>query len=354
MNPDLLTYGRRKTRVLGQISEGRTVRFGIVGCGVIGALHGRLIASMEGTAELAAVADTDRERATRLAAEHGVDAHGDPAELYGRDDIEAVVVCLPSGLHADAAVPALRAGKHVVIEKPIDITLEAADRIIAAERESGRTVTVISQRRFEPSFRQVGAAVAAGELGRLTSGTAEVTLWRPQSYYDSGGWRGTWALDGGGALMNQGVHVVDLMLALLGPAQEVSAYAGLLAHEGIEVEDTAAAVVRFAGGALGRLFATTAAHGGNSVRVSVHGDAGHAVVENEVITAFRVGEDDRAEPEPPARLGAAAHRLQLEDFVAAVREGRAPEVTSADGRAALALVLAVYESARTGVSVKPG
>ncbi|GAA2678456.1 Gfo/Idh/MocA family protein [Nonomuraea recticatena] len=328
------------------------MRFGIVGCGVIGALHARLIAAMDGTAELVAVADTDLERASRLAAEHGVDAHGDLAELYARQDVDAVVVCVPSGLHAEAAVPALRAGKHVVIEKPIDITLEAADRIIAAERESGRTVTVISQRRFEPSFLRLKAAIEAGELGRLTSGAAEVTLWRPQSYYDSGGWRGTWALDGGGALMNQGVHVVDLMLALLGPAAEVSAYAGLLAHEGIEVEDTAVAAVRFAGGALGRLFATTAAHGGASVRVSVHGDRGHAVVENEVLVSFKVGEEDRTEP--GQRLGAQAHHLQLADFVSAVAEGRAPEVTSADGRAALALVLAVYESARSGGPVKPG
>lgn len=330
------------------------MRFGIVGCGVIGALHARLVASLEGKARLVAVADTDLGRAEALAAAHGCDAVGDLDALYARDDIDAVVICLPSGLHADAAVPALRAGKHVVIEKPIDITLAAADRIIEAERESGRTVTVISQRRFEPSFRLVKAAIEAGELGRLTSGAAEVTLWRPQSYYDSGGWRGTWALDGGGALMNQGVHVVDLMLALLGPAEEVSAYTGLLAHEGIEVEDTAIAAVRFAGGALGRVFATTAAHGGASVRVSVFGDQGHAVVENEVISSFKVGDDDRISGGSPARLGAESHLAQLADFIDAVAEGRAPEVTSADGRAALALVLAVYESARAGTPVKPG
>ncbi|MFI9557914.1 Gfo/Idh/MocA family protein [Nonomuraea endophytica] len=329
------------------------MRFGIVGSGVIGGLHARLIADMAGTAELVAVADNDLARARELADKHGCAALGSTQELYARDDVDAVVICLPSGLHADAAVPALKAGKHVVVEKPIDISLAAADRIIAAERESGKSVTVISQRRFEPSFRAVKAAVGGGELGRLTSGTAEVTLWRPQSYYDSGGWRGTWAMDGGGALMNQGVHVVDLLLALLGPAESVSAYSGLLAHENIEVEDTVVAAIRFANGALGRVFASTAAYGGASVRVSVHGDAGHAIVDNEVPTSFRVGEEDRA-ANSPARLGPESHRAQLTDFIAAAAEGRAPEVTSADGRAALALVLAVYESARNdGAPTRP-
>lgn len=329
------------------------MRFGIVGCGVIGALHAKLIASLDGRAELVAVADTAEGRAAELAAVYGCAAETSLEALYARDDIDAVVICLPSGLHADAAVPALMAGKHVVIEKPIDISLAAADRIIEAERASGRTVTVISQRRFEPSFQQVKAAVDAGELGRLTSGSAEVTLWRPQSYYDSGGWRGTWAMDGGGALMNQGVHVVDLLLALFGPVEEVYAYAGLLAHEGIEVEDTAAAVVRFAGGALGRLLATTAAFGGKSVVISAYGDQGHAVVENEVLTSFKVGDEDRIAGGTPGRLGAESHAAQLIDFIEAVGEGRAPAVTSADGRAALALVLAIYESARTGTPVKP-
>ncbi|MFI6299162.1 Gfo/Idh/MocA family protein [Nonomuraea sp. NPDC050790] len=329
------------------------MRFGIVGSGVIGALHARLIADMTGTAELVAVADNDLERARELAGRHGCAALGSSQELYARDDVDAVVICLPSGLHADAAVPALKAGKHVVVEKPIDISLAAADRIIAAERESGKSVTVISQRRFEPSFRAVKAAIDRGELGRLTSGTAEVTLWRTQEYYDSGGWRGTWAMDGGGALMNQGVHAVDLLLALLGPVESVSAYAGQLAHENIEVEDTVVAAIRFAGGALGRVFASTAAYGGASVRVSVHGDAGHAIVDNEVPTSFRVGEEDRA-PEVPARLGPESHRAQLADFIAAAASGRPPEVTSADGRAALSLILAIYESARNGgVPVTP-
>ncbi|GAA0924360.1 Gfo/Idh/MocA family oxidoreductase [Nonomuraea longicatena] len=329
------------------------MRFGILGSGVVGALHARLIADMPGVAELVAVADADPARAGELAARHGCAALGSAAELYARDDVDAVVISLPSGLHAEAAVPALEAGKHVVIEKPIDVSLAAADRILAAERASGRYATVISQRRFEPSFRTVKAAIDAGEFGRLTSGAAEVTLWREQSYYDSGGWRGTWAMDGGGALMNQGVHVVDLMLSLLGPAEEVSAYAGLLAHERIEVEDTAVAAIRFASGALGRLFASTAAYGGASVRLSVHGEQGHAVVDNEVLSSFHAARQNRTPEHPEPRLGPEAHRAQLADFVEAVRQGRPPQVTAADGRAALALVLAVYESARVGGPVKP-
>lgn len=336
------------------------MRFGIVGCGTIGGLHAAQIAELGpgdggpgdgAAAELIAVADTDLDRATELATKH--DCTPMPvAALFDRADIDAVVICLPSGLHADTAVAALQAGKHVVIEKPIDITLAAADRIIAAEQESGRTVTVIGQRRFEPAYQAVRAAVDAGELGRLTSGSAEVSLWRPQAYYDSGGWRGTWALDGGGALMNQGVHVVDLLLDLLGPVEQVSAYSGLLAHERIEVEDTVAAVLRFTSGAIGRIFATTAAHGIASVRVTVAGDRGHAVLENEVLRSFTV---DGAERDTAGtRLGPAAHRAQLEDFIDATTTGRPPLATSVAGRAALATVLAVYESARTGSPITPG
>jgi UDP-N-acetyl-2-amino-2-deoxyglucuronate dehydrogenase len=325
------------------------MRFAVIGAGVIGATHAKLIASLPGRAELVAVVDADRSRAEAVSAESGGDPLAGLADACARDDVDAVSICLPSGAHADAAVTAMRAGKHVIVEKPIDITLEAADRIIAAERETGRTVGVISQRRFQPAPAFVHAAIASGQLGKITSGIAESPFWRPQSYYDSGGWRGTRAMDGGGALMNQGIHVVDLLLWMLGEPAEVQAYAGRLAHDRIDVEDTVAATVRFASGAIGSVFATTAANPGLPVRLSVHGDGGSATITGEELSFYSPGP-------APDLAGSVddAHRDQYADFIDAVEQGRPPRITTADGRRALELVLGVYESAATGRPVALG
>ena len=192
------------------------------------------------------------------------------------------------GLTAALAIEALRAGKHVIIEKPAEITVARTDEIIAAQREAGTQVAVISQHRFDPSTEIAVAAIADGELGRLTSGIASIDWWRGQNYYDSGDWRGTWELDGGGALMNQGVHTVDLLVATLGRPVEVFAYTGTLAHERIEVEDVTVGVVRFENGALGVLHATTAAYPGLSARLQVHGDKGSIVIDNDELTFIHV------------------------------------------------------------------
>lgn len=352
------------------------MRFGILGAGAIGTVHARLISSLP-EATLSAVADTDTAAARRLAGAHGCAALDSAGDLMTRDDVDAVSVCLPSGLHAKAAVTALECGKHVVIEKPIDITLAAADEIIAAEHRSGRTVTVISQRRFQPGFRYLHDAAASGQLGRVTLAIAESTMWRSQDYYDSDGWRGTLALDGGGALMNQGIHTMDLVSWVLGEPVEVMASTATLAHQRIEVEDTLVASIRFASGALATLTATTGSYPDRPVRLTVTGDAGTAVVADDRLAYLHTrqtpvglmpagsGQADgagtagpRGGRETPAasalRQAASpapvedAHREQYRDFIAAVRDGRPPAVTTADGRQTLALVLACYESARNG------
>ena len=227
------------------------------------------------------------------------------------------------------AVAALDAGKHVVIEKPIDVSLAAADRIIDAEARSGKKATVISQHRFDRSTETVLQAVTDGTLGTITSAIASHAWWRGQSYYDSGEWRGTWALDGGGAVMNQTVHTINLMLTMVGTPVEVFAYTACLAHERIEVEDTAVAVVRFASGALGLIHGTTAAYPGLDARLSVYGTTGSAVVsddqlvylhetvgeateigmssmtgENQVTAAHQIGSDElQIRPCAPAAAG---------------------------------------------------
>ena len=200
------------------------------------------------------------------------------------------------------AIEALRAGKHVIIEKPAEITPARTDEIIAAQRAAGTQVAVISQHRFDPSTEIAVAAIAEGKLGRLTSGIASIDWWRSQPYYDSGNWRGTWELDGGGALMNQGVHTVDLLVATMGRPVEVFAYTGTLAHERIEVEDVAVGVVRFENGALGVLHATTAAYPGLSARLQVHGDRGSVVIDDDQLAFIHATPPDSAwSPEPPRR-----------------------------------------------------
>lgn len=345
------------------------VRFAIIGAGVIGTVHAAALASLTDTTELVVIADLDSAKASALAERHGAEHTTDVSALLARDDIDAVTVCTPSGLHADVAVAALEAGKHVVIEKPIDVTLAAADRILKAEMTSGKKVTVISQHRFDRSTEKVLEAVTEGRLGTITSAIASHAWWRGQTYYDSGDWRGTWALDGGGAVMNQTVHTINLMMTMAGAPVEVFAYTACLAHERIEVEDTAVAVVRFASGALGIIHGTTAAYPGLDARLSIYGTKGSAVISDdelvyvhethgdakEIAMSNKTGEnqvtDDDRIRESEVGLGF-THRLQLADFVEAVTTGGTPRVTTADARASLAVILAMYESAASGKPVQ--
>jgi predicted dehydrogenase len=359
-----------------------TVRFAVVGCGVIGALHAEVLAAGEDTA-VTVLVDTDPAAAESVAARLGgatpITTSLDAA--LARDDVDAVAICVPSGAHAQIAVAALEAGRHVVVEKPVDVTIEAAAPIVAAAAAApaGTVATVISQHRFDPASVVVRDAITAGRFGRVTSAVATVSWWRSQSYYDSGAWRGTWELDGGGALMNQGVHTVDLLLWFLGTPVEVTAHTGLLAHERVEVEDTVAAVVRFESGALATLHATTAAYPGLSVRLQVLGDAGSAVIDDDRLRYFHSKElaaaeaagdagvsdnqGDRSdqsalvlpadeEHDPAHGPMFTGHARQYRDIVDAISTGRRPGVTLDDALLALATVQAVYESARTGAPVR--
>lgn len=355
------------------------LRFGILGCGVIGPHHALALSGLP-EAELVAYADRDTDRAAKLAQEYGGRWYNSLEQMLSEAELDAVCICTPSGQHADQAIAVLQAGKHVVIEKPVDIALPAIDRLQAAQRSSGRKAAVISQHRFDLATRIVAEAAHNGDFGRLTLGTAQVPWWRSQGYYDSGDWRGTWQWDGGGALMNQSIHTIDLLLAVMGPPVEISAYTGLLAHERIEVEDTAVAIVRFGGGALGIVEGTTAAYPGLTVRLSIHGDRGSAIIENDQLLYFHAaGRQEQqggaygaagagnqaaemlsrhqsvvAGPTAGADPGSLslAHRDQLADFVAAIHEDREPVVNIAEGRRAVETILAIYESARGGRAVR--
>jgi UDP-N-acetyl-2-amino-2-deoxyglucuronate dehydrogenase len=342
------------------------MRFAIIGAGQIGRTHAACLRELAPGATLALVADEIPDRARRLAAAYGADAAASAEAAFSRDDIEAVAICTPSGQHAGLAVAALEAGKHVIVEKPVDVTLQAAQRVADAQARSAATVTVVSQHRFDPSSQRVYRAVQEGRLGRVTSGVASVAWWRSEEYYASGDWRGTWALDGGGALMNQGIHTLDLLIWILGEPAQVSALTARLAHPHIEAEDVAVAVIQFASGALGVLHATTAAYPGLTARIQVHGDRGSAIIDGDQLTYFHAAAadadstdhnqaEDAEVPAPAAGSDPAAlsdaHLHQYRDFLQAIEQGREPMVTVHDAIRALAVVAAVYESARTGETV---
>ncbi|MFF5296511.1 Gfo/Idh/MocA family protein [Paractinoplanes globisporus] len=341
-------------------------KFALVGAGVIGKHHGLVMSQLADRLSLVAVADIDLPAAEALAAERGGRPYASLNAALVAEEIDVVVVCTPTGRHGEVAIEALEAGKHVIVEKPAEVTVARTDEIIAARQKAGTLVTVISQHRFDPATEQTLAAIERGEFGRLTSGIASIDWWRGQSYYDSGGWRGTWELDGGGALMNQGVHTVDLLIAALGRPVEVFAYTGTLAHERIEVEDVATGVVRFESGALGVLHATTAAYPGLSARLQVHGDRGSAVIDNDEVAFFhstpagstpeeRLMGSTQALSSSSAVTAAAnpgqlsdAHRKQYLNFLGALAGTEKLRVDLETNRQAVAVITAAYESSRTG------
>jgi predicted dehydrogenase len=295
-------------------------------------------------------------------------------------DADLVSILTPSGLHAALAEEAIAAGKNVVIEKPVDVDLVRArsvlDKADSAAADKGSVVSVISQHHFDLSTRIVAGAVDSGRFGRITSGVASMGWWRSQGYYDAGDWRGTWKLDGGGATMNQGIHTVDLLLRFLGRPVEIHAHIALLAHERVEVEDTAVATVRFESGALGLIHMTTAGYPGVTARLQVHGTLGSAVIDNDNLAFFHAADtDDSGEPIPAMGLNGrgnqaeaeveryyaaggdrnpsnhSAHALQYLDVIDSIENSRAPEVTVENGWIVFATVRALYISATLGHSV---
>lgn len=356
------------------------LRFGVIGIGSIGPTHCGAIAQIS-DAQLVAVADLNRQQAVAEAKKYSVNKiYGDYRELIADPDIDVVCICTPSGMHADMAVDAMRAGKHVVVEKPMDVSLEACDRMIAAEKETGRKLTVISQHRFDAASVTVKQAIDSGKLGKIILATAEVKWWREQSYYDNAGWRGTWKMDGGGSLMNQGVHTVDVLQWLVGGVSVVWGKARAAGHERIETEDSAVLAMEFKCGAIGTLVTTTAAYKGLPARIEVYGTNGSAVIEGDRLTrmclksgeeyvnselashAISVAQGGTASVREETSQKTAkavdgqtwgdAHRAQIEDLIAAIRTNTKPLIDGAAARKPVEIILATYQSQRTGQPVK--
>src|SRR6476659_1062890 len=346
-------------------STSNPLGFAIVGCGMIARFHVRALADVPGT-KLAALVTRNPASAEKLIAETGVPSvpvFTDLAAALKRPDVRVGVVTTPSGAHLEPAVAAAGAGRHVVVEKPLEITPERCDRIIEACARHGVKLCTIFPSRFHDANVTLKAAVDAGRFGRLPLGETTCKWWRSQAYYDEGGWKGTQALDGGGALMNQAIHNVDLLLWMMGDATHVTGFTATLAHERIEVEDTAVACLKFKNGALGVLQATTSVHPGLPKTIAVHGDRGTAVIEQEDVLRWDLApdtpEDAKVKERFAQKAGASGgssdpkaishqgHARQLADFVRAIQTNTAPKVDGREGRRAVALICAIYESMRT-------
>ncbi|MFO0928777.1 MAG: Gfo/Idh/MocA family oxidoreductase [Gemmataceae bacterium] len=348
-----------------------TLGVAIVGCGMIARFHVRALQDVPNT-RLVAVVDRTEEIAARFrdTQKLQVDAYGDLQQVLKRPDVHLIIIATPSGLHRDPSVAAALAGKHVVVEKPMEITTERCDAILDACRKGGVQLCTIFPSRFGDANVALKKAIEAGKFGRLTLGETTCKWWRSQAYYDEGGWKGTKALDGGGALMNQAIHQVDLLQWMMGPVTEIVGFADTLAHQRIEVEDTAVACLRFASGALGVIQATTSVYPGLPKTISIHGDRGTAVIEQEDVLKWDFNPptpDDEAVRQrfaqkvgasggssDPAAISHVGHARQLTDFVEAIRTGRKPLVDGQEGRKAVAIIEAIYQSAATGRIVKMG
>lgn len=339
--------------------------FGIVGTGFVADYHAQAIKETPG-ARLIGAADLIEDRVRHFAEKHGVGYWTTKTEeLVARSDIQVICIATPGGAHLEPALAAIRAGKHLVVEKPLEITLERVDALLRAAEHAGIQVAAIFQSRFGPGARTVKAALDRGRFGHLVLASAYVKWHRSREYYRDN-WHGKLTVDGGGALMAQAIHAVDLLQWFVGMPAEVFGWTTRCVHTGIEVEDTAAAVLRFPGGALGAIEASTAVFPGWARRFEICGEHGSAVLEDdqvirwefrerlpgdEAVTSAGTAERTRSAAATP-QISYTGHLLQIQDMVAALREGRAPTVDGRAGRNAVALIRAVYESAAAGAPVK--
>jgi predicted dehydrogenase len=340
--------------------------FAVVGTGMIAGYHAQAIAQTPGT-RLVGVVSRSPDKGRAFAAKHGIPViTATVEEMVARPEVHVITVTTPSGAHLDPALTAIRAGKHVVIEKPLEVTPARCDEIITAAEKAGVKVATIFQGRFGAGAQRVKAAVSAGRLGRMVLASAYIKWHRTAEYYQTP-WKGRWDLDGGGALMNQAIHGVDLLLWFAGLPVEVSGRFTRRVHTGIQADDTTVASLLYPDGALGTIEATTAAWPGWSRRIELCGEHGSIALEDDTIVKW-----DFAKPEPddevirqakrgdslgsgagtPGGISLTGHLRQIEDLVAAVRERRAPAIDGHEGRKAVALVHAIYESARSGNPVK--
>lgn len=335
--------------------------FAIIGCGVIGGCHARCLAYID-NAKLVAVCDAVEEKAKSLAGEYGCNYYTDIDEMLQREDIDIVNICTPSGYHVDCGIKCAEAKKNVICEKPIDVSAEKAMKLVAACERNNVVLSVISQHRFDKGVEALKEAIDKGELGKLYFCGSYTKWYRSQEYYDSGDWRGTWQLDGGGALMNQSIHYVDLLQYIMGPIDEIYGTCASVGHERIEVEDEAVASVRFKNGGVGVIEGNTNAYPGLFTRLEVFAEKATVVIENDkvVLWKYKDGTEKVVEDEDRNIIAGSSakdisnfsHILQFKDVIDAIENGRKPRVDGYEGIKPLKIILAIYESNKKREPVK--
>ncbi|MXZ24691.1 MAG: Gfo/Idh/MocA family oxidoreductase [Caldilineaceae bacterium SB0665_bin_21] len=341
----------------------RPLRFAIIGTGNIGRIQAEAMARIP-DARLTVVCNRGSRAGMDLAKAHGAEWFPHYQDAVQHPEVDVVSICTPSGTHAEIAETAAAAGKHLLVEKPLDITLPRVDRILSAASRANVTLASVFPLRFMKGVRQVKQALDAGRLGRLTMADAYVKWYRPPAYYEVG-WRGTWKLDGGGALMNQSIHSIDLLQWLAGPVDYVFARTATLSHD-IETEDTATALLGFAHGGMGVIQGATSCWPGTAARIELQGPQGTIVLEEGRIVTWQLADADDEEEaamlsleagtgsgsQDPAGIGSENHRQQILDLIEAIHGDRAPAVAGDEGRKAVEIVRAIYRSATTGMPVQ--
>jgi predicted dehydrogenase len=340
----------------------KSFKIGIVGAGVIADFHAQAIRAMEGAELVAAFARKD-EKAQTFAQKYECAGYSDMDAFLNHPEMEVVTICSVSGAHLEHATLAAKAGKHIICEKPLEVTTDRIDQMIKVCNQNNVSLSGVFPRRFNDSTFIFKKAIEDGRLGKIVLCDTAIKWWRSQEYYDSGAWRGTWDLDGGGALMNQSIHTIDLMLHLLGDVSSVTASGGLEAHKGIEVEDVAVAIVDFKSGARGVIQASTACFSNTGLPASIHicGDQGSIMMVDDKFSVWdlknQLLEDEQILAEhgvyentsgagaaDPKAIDFLWHQRNFENALDALRNNESPEVDGKEGRRAVELITAIYES----------
>ena len=340
-------------------------RFGIIGSGVISEYHAQAIKA-QSNGKIVAVSDIVRQSADKFAAKHNCEIIDDWQKMIKREDIDAICVCTPTGLHAQQSIAAAKAGKHVLVEKTMATNLKDATEMIHVVRDNGVKLGVIYQKRTEEAPNKIKKAIEEGVFGKLIFGDASIKYWRNQAYYDSADWRGTWANEGGGSTITQGSHGIDLLLYMMGDVEKIYAKYDTIAHKNIEVEDIAIAILTYKNGAYGRLQTASATNPGQGNVFEINGTHGTVILVEDKITSWAVSDSKEIVAKETitgvkGKAGTAAssasefpvegHIIQVANFISAVRTGEELICSGEEGRRSIQLIMALYESARRGEEV---
>ncbi|NQT57872.1 MAG: Gfo/Idh/MocA family oxidoreductase [Bacteroidetes bacterium] len=340
--------------------------FGIIGVGMIAEMHAKAINELE-SGKLVACFDKNENRAKDFAAQYGGTSYTNLDEFLAHNGLDIVTVCTPSGIHFEGAFAAASAGKHIIVEKPLEITIERCDELIQAAETNGVLLSGIFPSRFHSAVQEIKKALIAGRFGKIVLADAYVKWFRTQEYFDVSDWKGTWAMDGGGALMNQSIHAIDLLQWFMGPVSEVFSFTDTLAHERIEVEDTAAAVLRFENGAIGVIEGTTSAYPGFLKKIEISGSTGSIVLEEEDILVWKFVDEQPGDElirkkysrktltgggaSDPTAIGFHGHQYQFSNMIEAIEKGTPLLIDGFEARKAVEIIQGIYRSSSSGSPV---